>query len=129
MTETWLRIPEFPKYEVSDMGRVRRALDAPARGAQPGKVLSPRYNRRKDGFDDGYLYVRLSNGSRQHVARCYVHHLVALVFLEDYDFYRGEGWEIHHIDSDTSHNAAVNLEWVTPSENKRYAWVTRRGGR
>lgn len=125
MIEMWLSIPEFPKYEVSDQGRVRRV--APARGATVGRVLKPRYNRRKDGFDEGYLYVRLSNGSRDHVKRMYVHHLVALVFLEDYDFYRNAGWEIHHKDADTSHNAADNLEWVTPSENKRYAWQTRRG--
>ncbi len=115
--ERWLPVPGHENYEVSDRGRVRRSK--PGRGTQVGRVLRQRANR------DGYFYVRLSGGSRGKVSHVYVHRMVAIAFLPQPSFLDGN-LEAHHKKSDLSNNALDNIEWVTPSENKRHAWKTRR---
>ena len=117
-TERWLSIPGHDNYEVSDLGRVRRSK--PGKGARVGHVLRQRPNR------DGYYYVRLSGGSRDDVCHEYVHRLVATAFLPQPSFLEDVELEAHHKKNDLTNNRLSNVEWVTPSENKKQAWVTRR---
>lgn len=102
-TEHWARVPGYPSYEVSDLGRVRSWL---THRGQPG----PRFL--SAGADNkGYLTVRLSgeDGMRTHK----VHVLVAAAFLGS----RPEGAEVRHLDGDNQNNRLGNLMYGTPAEN------------
>lgn len=104
VTERWRRIPGWPGYAVSTLGRVkslpRIALDG--RRCQ-GKILRP-------GFCGKYLVVTLADGR---LVTQYVHRLVLLAF-------RGqpkEGQEARHLDGDHLNNRLRNLRWGSRSCN------------
>lgn len=103
--EEWRPVPGWP-YEVSNLGRVRRA--GSARPLAPG--VSPK----------GYELVCLCRDGQCKSVR--VHVLVAAAFLGP----RPRGYHINHKDANPRHNAATNLEYVTPRENIRDV-VARRG--
>ena len=104
--ETWVQVIDFPEYEVSDLGRVRRA--APARGAIVGGVLRP-YG------SNGYLKVTLTaNGKRRRVS---VHRLV----LESFSGKPSSGLECCHNNGVRSDNRLENLRWASRSENMQDA--------
>lgn len=95
--EGWLPVPEFPHYEVSDLGRVRR-------GARVLKAWP---------IPQGYLYVTLCDGIH-HRRRVRVHVLVMEVFVGP----RPEGMpDIRHLDGDPTNNVLANLTYGTKSEN------------
>lgn len=102
--EEWRVVEEFPAYEVSDAGRVRRRLPGP--GARVGHVLKP------SRINSGYLVVGLGRAATKTV-----HSLVATAFHGA----RPDGMEVNHIDGNKDNNAASNIEWVTRSENKLHA--------
>jgi hypothetical protein len=90
-------------YEVSSDGQVRRARAAS--NAKVGKVLRAQLNR------CGYFVVGVCmNGKKRLIP---VHSLVAGAFLGP----RPDGMHIDHIDGCKVHNAASNLEYVTPKIN------------
>lgn len=117
--ERWLPVIGYEGiYEVSDHGRVRRI--AKARGATPGRVLSPFKSRK------GYLYVELWRGNESH--RSAIHHLVLEAFANP----RPDGCEVNHKNGDKTHNYLSNLEWLTSQGNRnhaREAGLTARGER
>ena len=100
--ENWRTIEDFPNYEVSDCGNVRRkGGENLALCTRNSKVV--------------YLRVSLMKGGK-----CYtrnVHRLVAAAFCEKHN---GCNY-IDHIDGNKQNNVASNLEWVTAKENKRRA--------
>lgn len=103
MTE-WRQCAEFPDYEISEDGVVRRLTDSHC--APRGKVLRPKTDRY------GYLAVRpFFRGCGRHVT---VHRLVAKAFL-------GEpptpAHQVAHFDGNHQHNHYTNLRWATNSEN------------
>lgn len=102
-------VEEFPDYEVSDYGRVRR-ITTYGRG-KAGTV-------RKLGLSPaGYPQVCLTHrdGRRQTFT---VHRLVATAFIP-----RQEGaCEVNHIDGTRDNNHYSNLEWVTSSGNRFHAY-------
>jgi hypothetical protein len=91
-------------YDISDLGRVRRASGG--RGARAGRILKTRVGR------DGYLTVSLSRRGNQ-----FVHLLVAKAFLGPIP----SGLEVNHIDGDKTNPRPSNLEYVTHSENCKHA--------
>lgn len=100
--EEWCAVEGFPRYEVSDLGRVRRTT---------GKILKPADNGR------GYLHVDLYATVGAKPTRLYVHRLVAAAFLPD------EGKpQVNHKDGDVGNNRAENLEWATNSSNHLHAY-------
>jgi hypothetical protein len=115
MTEQWRICIQNSNYEVSNLGCVRRRIDA--RGTRVGKVL-------KQDRQHGYRYVVLCAGSNRR--GFYVHQLVAAAFIGPCPV----GKEVNHKDLVKKNNRPSNLEYVTPSENilhaKRHG---RRGGR
>lgn len=103
--EEWRGIEGFDKYYVSNMGRVksfRRAIP---------KILSAGLNH----ASGGYLYVHI-RGTDGFINRL-VHLLVAKAFLGDCP----ENYEVNHIDLNKTNNSALNLEYVTHTENIRHA--------
>ena len=104
--ERWRTLAEFPNYEVSDLGKVRRRTGG--KGVRAGRVLRPQKH------PGGYVCVKLYKGSRKAWART-VHALVAATWLPPKPT---PAHEVDHVDDDKRNNAASNLEWVTSQENK-----------
>lgn len=65
----------------------------------------------------GYCYVTISNLKTK--KNYYVHRLVAEHFIENKD--KVNKIQVNHINKKRDDNRAVNLEWVTPSENLLHA--------
>lgn len=98
----WRVIPGFPQYEASRDGRVR--------SLRTGRVLKQRANWK------GYMRLGIWVGEKRSV-ECKVHRLIALAFIPNPE----RKPEVNHIDGDTKHNHASNLEWVTSQENYAHA--------
>lgn len=97
--EAWARHPTYVDYDISTLGRVRRAT--PKKGTRVGHILSPRPN------DTGYLTVVIGNKPRK------VHALVLETFVGPRPL-KHDGC---HNDGDRTNNALPNLRWATRAEN------------
>lgn len=103
MIEHWIPIPAFPRYDVSNLGRIfdlRR---------QTFLIQTP------DSM--GYLRVKLVSPIGRFTVS--VHRLVAGTFF-DSDI---ADLEINHIDGDKQNNHIWNLEICNRSENMRHAYA------
>lgn len=109
LTEAWKPLPEFPKYQVSDQGRIKNI--------ESGRI----FTGTKDAF--GYVHVRLINPKGTYTLKK-VHRLVAEAFLPNPD----NKPIIDHVDGDKTNNALNNLRWVTYSENSK-AYEASKGKR
>jgi len=97
ITEEWKVVAEYPKYEISSLGRVRNA--------------KKQYIRIPDINSKNYARLRLV--VKGHIIRKFVHRLVAETFLEN-----PENKEmVDHINGDNTDNRLCNLRWSTRSEN------------
>jgi len=103
----WRPIPDWPAYEVSSSGLVRRVRKT--RVGPAGRLLQPMRNKKT-----GYYSVCLSELPRS--KRIDVHRLVAVAF-------HGPQPSVNHLvahnDGNRSNNTAENLRWATQSENLR----------
>lgn len=106
MIEEWRSVAEWPEYEVSNLGRVRRV--------ETGRVRSPILMK-----STGYLVVSMSRpgGDRKLAA---IHRLVAFAFLGHPP---AEGMQVNHKDSDRANPSLENLEWVTVSQNISHGYT------
>jgi hypothetical protein len=96
--EVWKTIEEFPRYEVSNIGRVRQV--------QTKHVRTP--------FNNGnYYQVDLYPGKQTRQ----IHRLVAENFLGKHP-----GMHVNHKNGNKLDNRLDNLEWCTPSENIQHAY-------
>ena len=96
--ETWKPINGFPKYHVSNQGRIKNI--------ESGRI----FTGTRDAF--GYVHVRLINPQGTYTLRK-IHRLVAEAFLPN-----PEGKPIiDHRDGDKTNNTLENIRWVTYSEN------------
>ena len=117
MTEVWKPVKGYENsYEVSNLGNVRSVdriveqkakCGSTAKHLYKGKLLSPVHQA------DGYLTVNLSGKVIG------VHRVVALTFLPNSD---GKPY-VNHIDGIKTNNRLDNLEWCTPQENTKHAFV------
>lgn len=99
----WYDIPGHPNHEANLRGEVRHK--------KRKKILKPIID--KDG------YCRMSLGNVDNVP---VHRAVCQAF---YGPPPGPNYQVNHIDCDRQNNHFMNLEWVTPSENLK--WACMRG--
>lgn len=103
--EQWKLVDGWP-YDVSNMGRVKRAFVAP--GARPGHVLKPKISK------DGYRTVTLCSKGKKKTSR--VARLVAAAFLG-----ANPDAQVNHKNHNKTDDRIENLEWVTSAENRRHA--------
>lgn len=103
-TEDWRDIADFPEYEVSASGLVRRRpRSANWRIARP---LKP-------AVSHGYEFVTLRRDGRSYTKR--VHVLVCTTFNGDRPSPRHQ---VAHNNGIKADNRAVNLRWATAEENQ-----------
>jgi len=103
MTEEYRDIPDFPNYEVSNLGNVRNK--------KTNKILKPREFKKRSNY---ICYgVQLYNDTRQLGYHKKIHKLVAEAFIPNPE----NKPEIDHIDRNSSNNKVDNLRWATRSEN------------
>ena len=102
--EVWREVPGYPRYKVSNHGRVLLAGGRITRGNTCGK----------------YLYVGVSRGSTEtgdyKKTNKGVHVFVGLAFIP---LVPGKT-HINHIDCNPHNNRVENLEWCTPAENNSH---------
>jgi hypothetical protein len=111
--EEWLPCPNYEtSYEVSNLGRVRSIdrVSGKRKGIVKGKILVQTPNRRR------YLEVRLFNNGES-IPKI-VHRLIAKAFISN----PNDLPQVNHKDGDKKNNSVVNLEWITNSENQKYAY-------
>jgi len=115
--EVWKPISDFPRYEVSNMGRVRSSWCKNGRKEQ--FILKPR--TRYNGYFCIDLYDSDPITGRVKVKTVSIHRLVARAFIG----LCPEGYVIDHINGDNWDNRVENLRYVTPSENRRSTHIER----
>lgn len=118
--EIWKAIPNFPDFEVSDHGRVRRATDHARLSTLRAGTEVPRWIikhdfMRRDGSatPQRYYCVTIRAQNRSYNKR--VHRLVAEAFLPPG---RPDQKHVAHNNGNSLDNRADNLRWATPSENQ-----------
>jgi hypothetical protein len=102
--ELWKVIPNFPKYEASNFGRIR--------SIKTKRILSfcEKQNNGK------YLNAILYKDQRRYSVR--VHRMVLFAF-------KGiDTKDVNHKDGNKQNNNINNLEYCTKEENMRHAWNT-----
>ena len=98
MNEEWRTIPGYSRYEISNLGNVR-------------KKIKPCLN--KEGYESVGLIS--DSGKRKDLK---VHRIVANLFIEKKDHNRNL---VNHKDGIKNNNIVSNLEWCTAKENTRHA--------
>lgn len=104
----WRTVPEFPSYQVSLCGEVRRRLS----GGRGGKLRAGR-SLKPVIWKDWYPIVSLTHDGRSF--KRYVHDIVCRAFYGPGPYDRSE---VAHWDGDKTNNLLANLRWVTASENQ-----------
>ena len=119
MEEIWKSIPDFPKYEISNLGRVKSL--AREITEHSGRTRKQREKLLKGDITFGYNRVALYN--KDFKKRVVVHRLVYSAFVGDID-----GKFIDHINGDRNDNRLENLRLATIQQNqfnrkaKGYCW-------
>lgn len=103
--EIFKKIPEFPNYLVSNLGRVCSIRN----GIREFKKLRPCSGREE------YLNVTLwDKGIKKKIC---IHNLVAKIFIGEVP----DGYIVDHIDNNPSHNYVTNLQIITLKGNTQKA--------
>lgn len=100
MEEIWNEVPGFPKYQVSNFGRVMSL------NSSKPKIMKPVYNQ------DGYLMINLTQLGVKYNKM--VHRLVLWAFEG-----HPKGRQCDHINRVRDDNRLENLRWATRKENRR----------
>ena len=100
----WRSVPNWPEYEVSEFGHVRRRLRGGSPIAKVGRELRP-----SPGL---YAHVYLhGKAGKRHIS---IHRLVALAFLGEPP---SRAHQVAHNDGNPRNNHYTNLRYATPREN------------
>jgi len=97
--EIWKKIQEYPKYEISNLGRIRK-----------NNYIKKRI------LDSGYYRVHLSKNNKQKTL--YVHVLLATTFIKEIP----KNYIVNHKDGNKLNNNLSNLEIITKKENVKHAY-------
>ena len=110
--ELWKVIPDYPDYEVSSLGRVRRSIYSKnCCGSSPGKILKPTVHKKT-----GYYYVSLSKEIFRGTIykMVLVHQLVLTTFVGPCP----DKYDPNHKNKNKSDNTPSNLEWIPILHNR-----------
>ena len=100
--EEWRMVPDYEGlYMVSNKGRVKNC--------RTGRI-------RKPGKGGRGNYVRITLFDDNRAKHCYIHRLVAEVFIPNPNNLP----QVNHIDENPLNNCVENLEWCTPKYNATY---------
>lgn len=94
--EVWKKIPRYPKYEASTLGRIKNI--------ETHNILVPSIQ------PAGYHMVSVNKSTKS------VHRLVALTFINNPEKKK----TVDHIDDDRGNNKLDNLRWATSKEQESY---------
>jgi len=120
--EVWKPIAGFEGlYEVSNLGQVKSLERLRiTKGGGITKVCERILKQTLNKF--GYCKVTLTKAGKHHFF--VAHRLVAMAFIPNPEIKP----EINHKDGNKQNNCVDNLEWCTPTENKRHAYATGLNG-
>ncbi len=107
MIEKWKTIEDFPNYEASNLGRIRRI--------KTQKILKPGFSKAKNPRPTVVLYKNKKSKTKA------VSRIILTTFKGKPDF---EKAECNHKDGIRLHNEITNLEWVTGCGNVQHALRT-----
>ena len=102
----WKDIPDFPQYQINNIGQVRSF-----KNSKKGKLLT----LSSTSDSDPRLKVKLSKDNKRYSFS--VHRLMMKIFcpVENMDIL-----QVNHIDGNPQNNTLYNLEWVTSEENHKH---------
>jgi hypothetical protein len=103
--DIWISIPNFSQYAISANGNVRRKDN--------GILIQPTYTI------DNYKKIKLVDDNGKRICLS-LHRIVAMVFITNDDPVNKT--QVNHKDNIRFNCKSSNLEWVTPSENLKYAY-------
>ena len=107
MKEIWKTISDLPRYEISNLGKLRNK--------NTGKILKTHISKL------GYEELTITCDKEQYFRS--IHRLVAKAFIENPE----NKPEVNHINENKLNNTAENLEWVTRKENINHGtWIERK---
>lgn len=106
MEEQWRPIDDFPKYEISNMGRVKSLNYNHTKVKKVLKIHSG---------NNGYLMVTLYDIQGKAYLKA-IHRLVATTFIPNPQNFRC----VNHKDENKHNNCVTNLEWCTDKYNHNY---------
>ena len=107
MKEEWKEIDGFPKYMVSNLGRIK-SLNYNRTGKE--QILM----QKKAGRNKNYFNIILFQNGKSKTLK--VHRLVAQAFIPNPNNYPC----VNHKDENPSNNCVSNLEWCTYEYNNNY---------
>lgn len=113
-TEIWITIKNYPRYQVSNLGRVKRLAythKGKSNSIVPYKEKILKQN--KDG--NGYFFVHFCMNYKH--KNYHIHRLLAENFILNPQNKR----EVNHIDGNKNNNNIDNLEWCSRSDNMKHA--------
>lgn len=111
LVRQWRQLHDFPDYEVSNDGVVRRLTSSPNNSFKAGHIIKPRLHAK------GYIKYSLSmlGGARR---TSMAHQLVAVAFLPSAP---SDNHILLHKNDNKLDNRVENLRWGTAAENSRDA--------
>lgn len=114
--EQWKEHQDYPGYEGSTSGVIRSWRAKTGLRASEPLYLKPCPVPNPKGHQS-YMRVTIYCGGKSKTI--YVHRFIATLFIPTIKDKR----VVNHKDGDKANNAVLNLEWVTPSENRYHAFA------
>ena len=114
--EIWAPVLEFSRYEVSNLGRVRRLpieYNGVSHRGRPCKKRKGEFYPTIFLNKKGYQVVYLVDKKLSRPKAMTIHRLVAQAFLHNFS----DDLVVDHLDGDKTNNHVFNLEMVTNKEN------------
>lgn len=108
--EIWKEVPNFPRYEVSTLGEMRRN----AYTDNKGRFYKQRYIKGRKSSRIGTRVVLCNQGCKDYI-------LARVIATTFYEYPIDTELTVNHIDGNRDNNNIGNLELITREENSKHA--------